>query len=208
MKIQHVLTALALLSLTGCWAFNDKTTQGFTVDGVYDGDTYNKATYCSEAYFNSMLWISPRSNTLEHDPNSGSLGLLMDGHCFPGIGASGYARFDFVSPAPTPYDDWKNADGFTFAMDSNIPGLSVQPLLSVRKANGSVVKRKSTGPQEFFSLQGNGSGWQQLSYSHPPIADGEELLAVHIRVFVPHSSLIYFGGENAVYLDDVAPNRS
>lgn len=205
-KLNHLVTGSLLLLLSGCWTFDDKTEQGFTIDGVYDGGTYKKDTLCSDVEINNWLTVSTSSNSFDDNPNAGSLWMSIVKKCFPGKGSKGFGRFDFVSPKPN--GDWQSTDGFSFAMDTNLSGVMIQPLLSIRKADGTIVKKKSTTGPEFISLQNNYlSQWQSLSYTRDAIADGEEVMAVHIRVFIPHSALIFAGPEAIVSLDDVIPNR-
>ena len=125
--------------------------------------------------------------------------------CFPGTGAGSYSGFDFVSPAPD--DDWQTSDGFTFAMRANLigDGILVQPLLKVRKATGQVVMRKSTTGEAFLPLSGSGL-WQDFEYTAYPLAVGEQVVAVHIRVFIPNANTLGPTNEAQVGLDDVVPN--
>lgn len=202
----HLITISFLVLLSGCWTFDDGSKQGFTIDGVYDGGTYVKDTFCSNAELNNWLTLIPSSNSFDNDPNAGSLRMPIISSCFPGNGSTGYSRFDFVSPKPN--GDWQSADGFRFAMDTNLPGVLIQPLLSIRKPDGTIVKKKSISGPEYIPLQNDYSAqWRTLSYSRDTIASGEEVMAVHIRVFIPHSALYSAGTEAIVLLDDVVPNR-
>ncbi|WP_395340713.1 hypothetical protein PN836_017515 [Ningiella sp. W23] len=186
--------------LTGCFLFDDGTKEGFTVDGVYDGDTYNKLYYCSDpAHLNGWMFVVRDSYSFSDNPDSGSLRMTLPYYCFSGIAPSGYMRFDFVSPELSEQNDMKR---YSYVIKTNIPGVHVQSLLKVKKADGSVVmKRDASSAVDFLAL--TPGPWTQREFVRPPIIAGEEVLAVHVRVFVENASTLYTGNEAVVQLDQV-----
>ena len=191
---------ITAVGLSGCFLFDDGTKQGFTIDGVYDGDTNTKVGNCSPTVLNNNLHYIQDSVSFKQLPDAGSLRMRMPGNCFSANTRSGWNRFDFVSPTVT---DWNAAKGYSYTVKTNITGITVQSLLKVRKANGDIKMKLDSGSEPAFIPLSPLFQWRQIQFVRPAAEAGEVVLAVHVRVFLSQSALIYTSPDAVIQLDQV-----
>lgn len=191
--------AIMAFSLSGCFLFDDGTKEGFTINGVFDGDDNTVLPTCDVNALNNRLFIMRNEGVSFRDnPESGALVMSMAGQCFARNTESGWNRFDFVSPE---LNDWDDATGFVYHVNTNLTGLYVQSLLKVKKPNGDIVYKLDTGTEPAFIPLSQLYIWRKVDFVRPPIEPGEEVLAVHIRVFVPDTA--FTGPEALIKIDQV-----
>lgn len=197
----HFAATIAMVfGLTSCFLFDDGTTEGFTIDGVYDGGSYNKVGNCSSTQLNSELEYYQESYNFNNKGVPGSLLMRMLDNCFSPNTRSGFNRFDFVSPILT---DWNNAIGYQYVVKTNVPSITVQSLLKVRKANGDIVMKQDTSSEPPFILLSPLHTWKKIKFVRPSIEAGEKVVAVHVRVFISNEALNFTGPEAIIQLDQV-----
>lgn len=196
------LLLLLLLPFSGCYLFIGDI-QGFTINGVYDGGTTSSIGLCSNTDLNNWLTYYAGDSADTQD-NSGCLRFSVSGTCFPSTASTGFARFDFVSPAITqwaPAPSGYSFEGFRFSLKTNLPGLYAQGILKVTTSGGSTTFYASS----FFALTANTS-WQQYTSGIPAGATGFTVEEAYVRIFVPNSTIsLYAGPEAIVMLDQVIP---
>jgi hypothetical protein len=94
--------------------FNNRTMAGWTVDGIYDGDT---STKIFANVFGAWKDDTDVSNEPTKDPkpdNNGSIGFLIGNNILTKTPAStGFWRIDFVSPDLSGDSNWQNVKGVT-----------------------------------------------------------------------------------------------
>ena len=190
---------LLAVSVSGCFLFDDGTKEGFTINGVFDGDDNTLNTHCDVNALNNRLFIMRNQGvSFPDNPDSGALVMSMAGQCFNRNTTSGWNRFDFVSP---PIDDWNDATGFVYHVNTNLSGLYVQSLLTVRKANGDIVFKLDAGSEPAFIPLSTLYTWRKVDFVRPPIEPGEEVIGMQIRVFVPDTA--FTGPEALIKVDQI-----
>jgi len=202
-----LLTTLSIImccSLIGCYYFLNGSTEGFTINGVYDGGTNTKIGSCDFAAINRWMF-NYMGDSYDGRENSGCLRFSIAGTCFPATAATGFARFDFVSPSPTswsPSIGTKEFDGFSFYFKTNLPGIYVQGIAKLTLTDGTTTWYAST----FHSVTQN-DPWTNFSLSSlAGVFDIDTIDEVYVRVFVPNYTLsLYSGPEAIVMLDTVVP---
>lgn len=197
------LTTLSIIifcSLIGCYYFLNGSTEGFTIDGVYNGGTNTQIGTCNSAALNTWMFSS-EGDSYDGLPNSGCLRFSIVGTCFPTTAATGFARFDFVSPSPTNWSP-SNFDGFSFYFKTNLPGIQVQGIAKLTLTNGTTTWYASA----FYPVT-QYDPWTNFSLSSlAGVVDIDTIDEVYVRVFVPNSTISLYGGPEAIVkLDAVVP---
>ncbi len=132
-------------------SFNKGTLQGWTLEGLYDGDTTNKISTWNFPPF----WVDHTdfSNKPMQDPIGDNKGAIMF-PIGPGIpqSSSGKWRVDLMSPDLSGDAKWKNLKGITSAVCdkaswSGLTPIEVRFVLKIKKYDGSVylLDEKTSG---------------------------------------------------------------
>lgn len=194
-----------------CFAFDSgNNTQGWTVDGIYDGDTQVKVTQCSDTLFQNILWDDLTNwPGGPYNDGKGSMLLFVTPTCFPTQSSQlqNSWRFDLVSPSLEGNSDWQNIGGYTFRVKTNAPGtfntgMIVQALLKLRKVDGTITwyRQVDTNNQPVWHVL-DSTDWKVIEWPIP-IPANWVVLDVHIRVFgVPQA--VY--PEGVIHLDGICP---
>ena len=205
-----ILLAIAVVcfGLAGCFLFYNRSMDGFTVDGIYDGGFNVNIAACSAAIVNgNLLYADDISYDFPDDPNAGSLEYYISRACFPADAPSGFSRFDFVSP---PLTDWDDVTGYTFAVLSHLNNVQVQPLLEVQRADGSIVFLRmldAFGSPHFFPVPDDWE-WHSFTFERPDSGVDESVIGLRVRVFIPNAAIARLGLDAFfVHLDTVIPLR-
>jgi hypothetical protein len=189
----------------GCFQFNQGfSLQGWTAAGPFDGDSaINVAqdtlvpTWLSNAGF-----LSPGAQD-----NDGAFVLPVQEQLFPDpdLFQSGFYRLDLRSPTLANNAAWQGVTGVSLRMFHNLFGVQVQPLLQLRRPDGSTTffrQVDAAGNPVFLAVPAQ--GYRTLIADITPPAD-HTVIGVHVRVFGP--SGMVFGNEQMLFLDGVCPRR-
>ena len=197
------LTTLSIIiccSLIGCYYFLNGSTEGFTIDGIYDGGTNTQIGLCNSATLNTWMF-NYMGDSYDSLANSDCLRFSITGTCFPTTTSTGFARFDFVSPSPTnwsPSIGAKEFDGFSFYFKTNLPGIQVQGIAKLTLTDGTTTSYAST----FYPVT-QYDPWTNFSLSSLAGAvDIDTIDEVYVRVFVPNSTISLYSGPGAIVMFD------
>lgn len=203
--------ALGTALLTGCasqsFDFDQVSTEGFSVEGIYDGATQRRVSHCTNAQLNELLALVPEA---EDVTDAYALSLRPKAECFPAETNTGFWRLDFVSPDLSGDEGWQNLKKFQFAMQTNVPGIVVQPLVRVRKPNGREVfyiQTDTVGAPTFVGMEQQ-DAWQSIDFQLPqPSGEDVTIIEVQIRVFGPTDTPLSGEGQSFVMLDSIQAFR-
>jgi hypothetical protein len=206
--VKLLAIAAVCLWLAGCFLFYDGSMDGFTVDGIYDGGLPVHIETCRDAVVSrNLLYADGISYDFPDDPNAGSLEYYISPTCFPDDAPGGFSRFDFVSPALTTWDD---VTGYRFAVMSLVRGVQVQPMLEVRRADGSSVFLRMVDDFDeplFFAVPDDWA-WHNFTFERPDTGLEETVIGLRVRVFIPNATIARLGRDAYfVLLDTVIPLR-
>jgi hypothetical protein len=200
----------SLLALTACddeiypagsFLFDDGTTQGWVLHGPFDG-----ATEALAGCTLSLGWAAGGQNS-PTKPSHGALNIFWSSgrldRCLPMTTASGNVCIEFESPDLTWDTDTRDVRKFNFYL-SNTVGGKVQPMVKVRKADGSETffrEVDSRGDPVFQSIT---AGMHHYSFTNPNPSD--RVLKVFIRVWMSDAEIAMAGRtDHITQLDFVTP---
>lgn len=184
--------------------FDDGTAQGWQIDGIYDGDTQNRAAVLS----GDAPWFDNTSypSRIGGDAIDGDGALVAFGKQLnETVGRTASMEswhVDFVSPELAP--GWEGFSEFEYqVLDSAdlAPTLYTQLLLVVRKCDGSttyLADVDTDGAFRFCPLQ-KGDRWTHCTADFKLPADLDRVQHLVVRLFLPHQILF----EDFVYVDEV-----
>ncbi|MFQ5664375.1 MAG: hypothetical protein ACE5HL_11140 [Terriglobia bacterium] len=189
-----------------CFSFDGgRGTSGWTLDAIYDGDTPNAIGTCDP----TLAWSGVNWPVSLPGDARGSIWVFMQpdavGGCFPtDPSVANLWRIDFISPDLETRPDWQGISGYRFRFMAGVPGITIQPLLKVRKSNNQIVFFRpvdSAGSPVFYQID-SGQGWHEIEFRLPESAT---ILNVVVRVFGDTDQVFWGGTEGAVNLDGVCP---
>ena len=147
-------------------------------------------------------FLSPAADDID-----GALVLPVPESLFPAADAfaSGFYRLDLRSPQLTANSAWQGIRGVSLRLSHNLFGVQVQPLLHVRRPDGTTTffrQQDAAGNPVFLATPAQ--GYRALIADITPPAD-HTVIGVHVRVFGPAGAV--FGNESMLFLDGVCPRR-
>ena len=173
-----------------CFAFDgeDVGADGWTIDGVYDGDSNNKV---SEPAIN-LLWLDTNNwpepmDGAERGDHRGAVGFEIDPMQIPvdsELYEKTFWRVDFRSPPLENRVDWQAMQGVSLRFVSEAQRLFVQPLIKVRKNDSSIIHLRQVdaqGESVFHSIPTE--SWHMIEFPMQLPEDVAAVLGVEIRLF-------------------------
>ncbi len=181
----------------GLVSFNNGTAQGWTLDGLYDGDTPTMLLDTKgKAVWIDYTDIGAKPDFDKMGNNKGAV-IHIAGPGLPKSdqATSGFWRFDFVSPDVSNDAQWQGINGVAASLTdkTSLTGLTaphVQFLLQVKKPDGSTTflvetttMPSGTAEPVFYPLDPKRLWeWNHLA-SIIPVPQGYVVEHIHIRVF-------------------------
>lgn len=186
---------------TGTFLFDDGTTQGWVLNGPFDGAT----EVLSECDL-PLNWASPGHNS-PTVPTHGALNIFWPlarlDHCLPRTTTSGSVCIEFESPDLIWDTDTRDVRKYTFFLYNTIRG-KVQPLLKVRKDDGTETFLREVdahGEAVFYDIAG---GWNHFTFTNPN--PSYRVLKAFIKVWMSDADIDMAGRvDHITQLDFVAP---
>jgi hypothetical protein len=184
--------------------FDDRTAQGWQLDGIYHGGTNTRVRSAT-----GPAWWTDNTdypNALGGDPNDGAGTAVMPilGDASVALGQSspnGFHHMDFVSaPLQRGWEGFTRYQYKVLQAASSSAAVYAQLLVKVRKCDGTeAYLRDFNAGQPHFCLLRGGQQWTSCTADITWPSDIERALELVVRIFFSDEGL-YEGG---VYLDDV-----
>jgi hypothetical protein len=187
------------LQSSSVFHFDNGTAQGFTLSGLFDGDS---STVTSSVAMNPAFWMDRTDfpNAVTQDPvdNNGSI-VLPGGSPMYARTTSGWWRADFTSPVLG--GGWQNKTDFRYQVleQMSLTQLYAQFVVEVVKCDGSTsfFREVNAAGQPVFCALTHGQ-WTQCT-THVTFNNVDYIKRVHVDIF-GETAGIYEGG---TYIDDV-----
>jgi hypothetical protein len=186
---------------TGSFLFDDGTTQGWVLHGPFDGAT-EALTGCHI----TLGWATGGHNS-PTKPSNGALNIFWPSAsldtCLPRTPASGNVCIEFESPELTWDTDTRDVRKYNFYLYNTIGG-KVQPMLKVRKDDGTETFLREVDAHGDAIFQNITSGWHHYSFTNPN--PSYHVLKVFIRVWMSSADIAMAGRvDHITQLDFVTP---
>lgn len=196
-----------------CFTFDGEGVEldGWRIEGVYDGDLPDPVADPDLPFFwlDSSNWPEPKDAARAGDTRGAAIFSidLVDIPADPDLYSTGYWRVSLVSPDLTGRSAWQSPDGgIRFWIMTEAKDLDVQPLLRVRRADGTTVHLFEKGPQGkpvFHRIETTGA-WLEIAWRFELPDDVSEVLEAEVRIFGAVGDLAYNNGAES-FLDGVCP---
>ncbi len=188
-------------------------TAGWSFQGIYNDNGPEQIAQCPPAGLDTFpSRVHFPDFALESYPSPagsyrGALFVFTHPGCFPNtttLAMGPLWRYALVSPDLSGETAWQGITGFSCRFQSNRPGITVKPLIRVRKTDGDTTHFTGADPA-FYPIDSTGI-WYEVIYTLPAGASAliDRILNVQVNVF---GDAVMTGTypEGANYLDAVYP---